>query len=296
MTLETPVLLEATAGDAAISYDAYNLRAMFDAIWSGEGVASLTDLVVTQRGAGANMSVDVSAGLVVIQGNAIANQGKYVCRSTATVNLPIATAPGSGTRTDLIVAQLYDKQADGGTQYAWTPLVITGSTTAPPSSAVLAQVTVPTGTASITTASNINGTGRQYAQLVQTYRPVVSVQVSDAPYTTTGSFVNFTSAAFPPLNVTIPPSGMVWVSVSGSIQNTNTATSTIWLSYTATNLSSTGSGSLSTAGTRLYASRRVLWTGTPGAVATITPRWNISSGDSTTASIADGQLMAEPVP
>lgn len=146
-------MLQPTDADAnsgvKISYTAQQFRALIGAV-AVPGVSRWTDLKVSPRAAGANMSVDVSAGECVVAGTSIAYQGSYYCQSTATTNVPLATAPTSGTRTDLILAQVYDKQADGGTQYAWTVTVATGTTTAPANSLVLARVAVSANATSIT--------------------------------------------------------------------------------------------------------------------------------------------------
>lgn len=298
MSLEVPIWIEATGGDTPILLSAQQYRTLIDALYSSEGVCGLTDLVVTQRGAGANMSVDVSAGEVIIQGDAVANQGKYVCRSTAVTNLTIATAPGSGSRTDLIVAQLYDKQADGGTQYAWTPLVVTGSTTAPASSVVLAQVTVPAGTASITTASNINTTNlpaRQYARIRQSsYRPSWSAQASDASYGTGGN-VNFTGGQWPALTFTMPPSGQGIVTISGDI-TAATSTSKLRVDWSVSSGDgvAVGGHGLQVTGGELQASRRAVLTGTPGTSQTLTPFYNVSTTGAAN-STSGGLLIFEPI-
>jgi hypothetical protein len=119
-------------------------------------------MAVTQRAAGANMSVDVAAGAVVIAGTDSANQGKYVGKLTAPVNVAIAAAPGAGlTRIDLVYARVFDTAAIGGTLDELTvEKPLTGTAVAsgpvppalPASSEALAQIAVAAGTASITNA------------------------------------------------------------------------------------------------------------------------------------------------
>lgn len=298
MALETPVVMQAVGGDTPFNVDARALRTLPDAIYSSEGVVGVSDLTVTQRGAGANMSVDVSAGMVIVQGDAITNQGKYVMRSTSVQNVTITAAPGTGSRTDIIVAQLYDRQADGGSQYAWDIIAVAGTTTAPASSVILARITVPAGTGSITTAANITITGRQFATMHRVSRPTQTTQVSTPTFSTTGSFVDFTSGQWPPLTATFPASGMMWVTVSADLNNTNTTVSTIWATFRVTSGSGTWNGdqSLSAAGGRVYASRRTLVSGTPNTSITYTPQWNVSSdGGSSVTNLTNGTLTAEPV-
>ena len=160
MTLYPPLFLEAVPGDTAITYHMQDLRLMTSALAPNQGTILTGDLQVTQRGAGANMSVDVASGRAIIVGDSIANQGNYIVRSDATYNVPISAASTSNPRIDLIVAQVYDKQADGGTLYSWTPTVVTGTPAAspvapslPPSAMALATVSVATNAASVTTTN-----------------------------------------------------------------------------------------------------------------------------------------------
>ena len=160
MALEVPLLLQALTGDPAISYTAQQMRGLIDAVVPMAGVTFKDDLKVTQRGAGANMSVDVAAGQAAIRGTSIALQGTYMVRNTSTVNVAVTTANATNPRIDLIVARVRDKQADGGTAYSWAPEVVTGTAAATPvapavpvSSIVLAQVAVPANAVSVVTAN-----------------------------------------------------------------------------------------------------------------------------------------------
>lgn len=124
------------------------------------GVMGLTELAVTQRAAGANLSVDVAAGRVVVPMTDAPNQGSALCVSTAVNNLVVAGAPGAGlSRIDLVIARVYDASLIGGSINGWQLEIVTGTPTASPaapalpaSSIELARFTVPSGTASITTA------------------------------------------------------------------------------------------------------------------------------------------------
>ena len=114
-------------------YPAIVDRDLLDAVWTAAGVIGAGDLAVGPRGAGANMSVDVAAGRVIVVGSDAAGQGKYLCRSSATVNLPVGVAPGPGTsRIDLVVAHVYDDAVIGGTDHLWLPEVVAGTAAASP--------------------------------------------------------------------------------------------------------------------------------------------------------------------
>ncbi len=155
-----PLLMQAVAGDPALSYTAQTFRGAFDALVPAAGVTFKNDLLVAQRAAGTNMSVDVAAGQCAFRGNVIAYQGTYLLRNTAVINVQIATADPTNPRIDLIVVQVLDKQADSGTQYAANAIVVQGTAASPPTvpptpadSYALAQVAVAAGATSISNAN-----------------------------------------------------------------------------------------------------------------------------------------------
>lgn len=131
--------------------------------------------------------------------------------------------------------------------------------------------------------------------------PLVSEQITGPGSYALGAPTDFTAAQWPPITITIPPSGMVAISVGAAINNTNTTTSTAWAGWRATGAlteSATEKNSISTAGTRVYATRRVIRTGlTPGASLTITPQYNVSSSGTvgSVTRISDGQISVEPL-
>ncbi len=147
-----------------------------------------------------------------------------------------------------------------------------------------------------------NGTSWQPPNFI---RPSVSVQGGFPAIgsVVAGSWVDFTNAQFPAITVQVPPSGMVKVTIGGAVRNTNSTTSTGWMSWRASGAATLGSPhenrGISTYGARTYASRTFVITGmTPGLNLTITPQyWFSSVGASTTVTGAtDGQLIVEPIP
>lgn len=124
-----------------------------------EGVNSRTDLKVSQRGAGANMSVDVAIGGGVITGDDQANQGNYTVFNDAVFNLTGFTAPVSNSRYDIVGLQLNDPNAGGaaGSNAVFNRVVGTASAspvipTIPASFLALAIIgPILTSTTSITT-------------------------------------------------------------------------------------------------------------------------------------------------
>lgn len=125
------------------------------------GVLGAGELAVTQRGAGANMSVDVAPGRVVVPMTDAPNQGSALCRSTAVNNLTVTGAPGAGlSRIDLVIARVYDASLIGGSINGWQLEIVTGTPASSPaapaspvSSLVLAQIAVAAGQATVTNAN-----------------------------------------------------------------------------------------------------------------------------------------------
>jgi hypothetical protein len=154
---DAPLWLQKTGADADITYTATLDRTLFDGTYTSEGVQGTTSFIVTQRGAGANFSVDVSAGFAVVTGDSVANQGKYMIRSIGVVNVAYAGgAPGSGTRVHRIIARIRDKVA-AGSNYDWTLEWLedtgTGTPAEPASAITLATVSITVAQASVTNAN-----------------------------------------------------------------------------------------------------------------------------------------------
>lgn len=205
MTLYDPLIMQADVGDSDISYSAQNERQMLDGLVAVEGViedaATLAGgtgaLVVTQRAAGANMSVDVASGSCVILGDDVALQGKYMCVSDATENVVVPAAPGSGTRTHRIVARVKDKLHNGTySTYEWLPDLIedtgSGLPAEPDSAITLATVLVTAGDSSVVDSMITDArTGMRLASAAssawQAYTPTPQVNGSNVTLGTGGS-------------------------------------------------------------------------------------------------------------
>lgn len=122
------------------------------------GVVNVSDFAVTQRGAGANMSVDVASGYAWVRGTENAHQGAYHVYNDATVNLSIAAADATNPRIDLVVIKVQDAFYSGATRSA-SVTVVTGTAAASPTdptipanALVLARVRVAATVTTITTA------------------------------------------------------------------------------------------------------------------------------------------------
>lgn len=136
-----------------VSYSARLDRQFIDTVFT-EGVIS--GLEVTQRGAGANMSVDVAPGRASIVGDDQASQGSYIAIITSTENVIIGAAPGANSRIDLVYLRINDPGAGGPAGNTATVGVVAGTAAASPvppalptSAIPLAHVLVNVGNASV---------------------------------------------------------------------------------------------------------------------------------------------------
>lgn len=154
MTLQTPVWLQNGTYPARID------RIFADVLF-GEGVMAVSagDLRVTQRGAGANVSVDIAAGRACITGDDTADQGNYLVRNDGTVNLVMPAAPGANKRIDVVFVRVNDPAAGGpagdNATFGYVSGAVAAAPTPPatPTSAIaLAQVLRTAGDVSITNA------------------------------------------------------------------------------------------------------------------------------------------------
>lgn len=162
----------------AHSTSAQEVRRLVPALGDA-GVLGSADLAVTQRAAGANMTVDVAGGSCIIPG-AI---GSYLCRNPTSVSVPVAAAPGVGnSRIDVVYAQIRDDEIDGGGLNEWKIDVVTGTPSGTPSvpalpsayAIELARITLTSSTTSITNGI-ITNTRRHSAAPADTRWPVVGV-------------------------------------------------------------------------------------------------------------------------
>jgi hypothetical protein len=110
------------------TYSARLDRSLLDVIFT-EGVIDPggSALLVAERAAGANDTVDVAAGAAIITGDDEADQGKYYVRNTAVVNVAFDPAPGTDERIDLLVLLVNDPTAGGAAGDNAVFEVITGT-------------------------------------------------------------------------------------------------------------------------------------------------------------------------
>jgi hypothetical protein len=304
--------MQPATGDASINVPASTFRMALQALVGGssaskEGVIAPTSSVVVQRGAGANFSVDIQPFQAVIAGEDVTDQGAYVITNTSVSNLSTfstggaITAPGSGTRTHRLVAQVRDKKNNGAwTTYDWTPALIqdtgSGEPGEPASSETLAHIVIAAGQPNI---SNANITqGYQVLRSLIPVDPQQSFQAGAGAWNVTNTWVAFGPGNWSPVTFTVPPSGKVYITIhAGVIGSAGNTAAISWAISGADSVASTFGRCVSAgnAGSvAIRASNRSLVTGlTPGGSDTVTPAWfQNGSGCSDTT---DGHLIVEAV-
>jgi len=151
MTVDSSFLENAGAVNHARDF-----RRIFAGLFLSQGVLGSADLDVSQRAAGANMSVDVAVGKALIS-DAQTVIGLYPFINDAIVNLAIAANAAGSTRIDLIVARVKDTEY-GDASNVKTVEVVQGTAGAgvpatPTRCLALASVSIASGAASILTAN-----------------------------------------------------------------------------------------------------------------------------------------------
>lgn len=241
MVLKKPLYMQAASGDTEITYSALDWRSFLHGLVRTDGVMRpdtvAGGLKVSQRAAGANFSVDVAPGRCIIEGDSVADQGKYFCWSTDVVNVVVPAPPASGDRIHWVVARLYDKLHDGGTAYDWAIELIedTGSGASVPSSAIpLAQVAVSAGQASVTDTNIADQ--RSNAPLIGSMAPQAFSDASRPPVPYTSELIwrtdrkdheVYDGTAWQPLGINRPTARLGRTSTNQSIPH-NTATALAW--------------------------------------------------------------------
>lgn len=125
MTIESALWMQ------NVDYPARLDRALI-ALSHDEGVLDLTALLVSERGAGANFTVDIAVGKAIVEGDDEPNQGNYYAASTSVENVVVSAAPGSNSRIDRVVLQVNDANAGGAGTNDVTIEVIAGVVSASP--------------------------------------------------------------------------------------------------------------------------------------------------------------------
>lgn len=143
-------------GAGAVTYTANDWRTLLTNLFD-EGILGASSFEVSERAAGANMTLDVTAGVAVVEGDDAAGQGNYLVKASETLGaFTIDTADASNPRIDRVGIQLNDPSEGGSAGRNCTFVVVKGTAAASPSAPTLpdsflelAQVTVPASATSI---------------------------------------------------------------------------------------------------------------------------------------------------
>lgn len=128
MTLKTPLFLE----NDTTTQNADEMRLERSYLYQRRsGVLTNLSFKVSQRSAGANLSVDVAAGALVVEGTENALQGSYHLVNDAVVNLAVTAANATNPRKDLVIARVRDSAYSGSSNDAQL-LVVAGTAAASP--------------------------------------------------------------------------------------------------------------------------------------------------------------------
>lgn len=134
------------------------------------GVFRPSDCAVSQRGAGANLSVDVAIGAAYVDGSQSSVQGGYFVFNDAIVNIAISPADPVNPRIDLIGVRVRDTEYTAGSNdtafivVQGTPAGVPAEPTVPSNFVTLARVDVAALAASIVNA-NITDRRRRMSAL-----------------------------------------------------------------------------------------------------------------------------------
>jgi hypothetical protein len=187
MAVKTPIFLE----NDTTTQNADELRLERYHMTGGiSGVVGTTSYAVSERGAGANMSVDVASGGAVIVGTEDSLQGSYFVTNDATVNLAVTAADATNPRKDLVVLYVRDSFYSGANNDAQL-VVVAGTPAASPSEPdldalgyenylVLALIDVPASDTAISNAQITNR--RDYVSAVGSTLVVTSSTRPAGPY------------------------------------------------------------------------------------------------------------------
>lgn len=202
-------IVDATPAFVAGTFDAQDVRlaAMGEPI---PGLFTTSDFTVSQRGAGANQSVDIGAGRAVVLPAATTHQGAYVARTEATFNTGSdggytwAASDGSNPRIDILGIEVADTD-EAGSYTGFKFRVIDGTPNAsathqlavtywpalPTGFLPLAAILRPAGSTSITTSqiTNLNPITNMAGRHANNY-------VGTAQTTTSATYARLTTPDF----------------------------------------------------------------------------------------------------
>jgi hypothetical protein len=255
------------------------------------------------------MAVRVPARLEYVDDGQL---GLYGLELLAQTDLDIGASDASLPRIDSVIAEVVDN-GDATTIRRFR--VVAGTPAASPTAPALPYADQPTARtrrlADVRVRANAEANGFIRATDVTYYdvpavpRPVENSQINTPPANTMAAaqWIRFTSAQWPSLQVLIPPSEIVMVTVSAEVANYHSDTSTmrvgVDLVHEPSGLSIDSALNHSVCGNRtVQGSRRfkTTWDGLAGEVLTAYPTWRASSQPDNSQGfvLQFGQLLLEP--
>jgi hypothetical protein len=172
------------------------------------GGALKGDLAVTQRGAGANMSVDVSQGGCTVGGTASTTQGNYFVYNDATSNVAIAAADPTNPRIDVVGVRIRDTEYGESTTDCQI-VVVTGTPAGSPA--------VPALPAEFLTLAHV--------AVAAATPTIVNANITDKRAASGGSVVLCTSGSRP--TIQLFPGMLIYETDTNKLQQYTTST-TLW--------------------------------------------------------------------
>lgn len=237
-----------------VSMPAVDLRQYVGGLVAAEGLRTIADLQVAQRAAGANMSVDVSAGTALFQDDHATGGGFYGYTLATTTNFAVTSAHASLPRIDRVVVKLLDQflgdasNAISVTVIAGTPTAgatlsnLTGAAAVPSSSLLLANILVPAASSSVTTANIAN-----VSPVLKTVSGATVYHSASAQTVSSSTSLTSVLSQSIPAGV-IGANGMVRVTIPADIAVAAAETFLIKISLGGTTLFQSTSGSITTTG------------------------------------------------
>jgi hypothetical protein len=215
------------------TYTATLDRSLIGTVWPTGGTTGGAVTAVNNT-----MTVSVAPGTVIVP--LATGQGAALCRwDAAEVVGPLAAAPASNSRIDLIVCQVRDNQLDAGSNNDFVFTFVTGTAAASPTPPAtpanaysMAQITVASGmtnlnTATINTVASGLASGAAYLDVSSTAPPPAAPTITPPEgllwldtSTPTPSAVAYSPPTAPPatgFNTFTDEAGEVWVSNNGSV-------------------------------------------------------------------------------
>lgn len=199
------------------------------------GVARAGDYAVSERAAGANMSVDVAPGALMVGGTENAYQGEYFVFNDAVVNVAIAAADPTNARIDLVGVRVRDSEYSGAANDAaviavtGTPAASPAEPTPPENFVTLARVDVPAADTAIGNAQ-ITDRRRRISALgglvvcTSSSRPTVGLWEGQQVYETdTDALLYYDGSAWKRTGHDVPHSTVTRVQMTGT-RNTSSTT------------------------------------------------------------------------